>query len=96
MNLASIIHNNSTPTHPKFISSLHKISPISSPATFPRWVHFQLSPLPFPAPILVGCNCRRRYSAVVSCLRKSEQGEELSTADVGFPSMILPLSDIFA
>ncbi|XP_055808000.1 thylakoid membrane protein TERC, chloroplastic isoform X2 [Solanum dulcamara] len=78
MNLASIIHNNTTQSPPKFISTSHKISPITSPT----WVHFQLAPLRFPPPILVGCNCRRRrYNAVVSCLRKSEQGEELSNAE---------------
>lgn len=84
MNLASIIHNNITTTQspPKFISTFLKNSPISSPATYPKWVHFQSAPLIcFPAPILVGCNCRRRYSAVVSCLRKSEQEEELSTTE---------------
>ncbi|WMV52064.1 hypothetical protein MTR67_045449 [Solanum verrucosum] len=103
MNLASIIHNNSTQLPPKF----HKISPISSPSTSPKWVHFQLAHLRsclnlcrldnlnlrcrgsrptslscmFGACIF-GCKCRgRRYSAVVSCLRKSEQGEELSNAE---------------
>ncbi|KAH0720724.1 hypothetical protein KY290_005705 [Solanum tuberosum] len=34
MNLASIIHNNSTQLPPKF----HKISPISSPSTSPKWL----------------------------------------------------------
>lgn len=103
MNLASIIHNNSTQLPPKF----HKISPISSPSTSPKWVHFQLAHLRscvnlcrldnlnlgccgsrptslscmFGACIF-GCKCRgRRYSAVVSCLRNSEQGEELSNAE---------------
>ncbi|KAL3356920.1 hypothetical protein AABB24_017532 [Solanum stoloniferum] len=103
MNLASISHNNSTQLPPKF----HKISPISSPSTSPKWVHFQLAHLRsclnlcrldnlnlrcrgsrptslscmFGACIF-GCKCRgRRYSAVVSCLRKSEQGEELSNAE---------------
>ncbi|KAL3326634.1 hypothetical protein AABB24_037361 [Solanum stoloniferum] len=107
MNLASIIHNNSTQLPPKFISTSHKISPISSPSTSPKSVHFQLAHLRscvnlcrldnlnlryrgsrptslscmFGASIF-GCNCRgRRYSAVVSCLRKSEQGEELSNAE---------------
>ncbi|XP_049400398.1 thylakoid membrane protein TERC, chloroplastic isoform X2 [Solanum stenotomum] len=99
MNLASIIHNNSTQLPPKF----HKISPISSLSTSPKWVHFQLAHLRScvnlcrldnlnlrcrgsrPTSLscmFVGCKCRgRRYSAVVSCLRKSEQGEELSNAE---------------
>ncbi|KAG5582602.1 hypothetical protein H5410_053229 [Solanum commersonii] len=99
MNLASIIHNNSTQLPPKF----HKISPISSPSTSPKWVHFQLAHLRScvnlcrldnlnlgcrgsrPTSLscmFVGCKCRgRRYSAVVSCLRNSEQGEELSNAE---------------
>ncbi|KAL3326633.1 hypothetical protein AABB24_037361 [Solanum stoloniferum] len=103
MNLASIIHNNSTQLPPKFISTSHKISPISSPSTSPKSVHFQLAHLRScvnlcrldnlnlryrgsrPTSLscmFVGCNCRgRRYSAVVSCLRKSEQGEELSNAE---------------
>ncbi|XP_059296567.1 thylakoid membrane protein TERC, chloroplastic [Lycium ferocissimum] len=80
MKLASIIHNNhTTQSPPNFISRSR--TTISSPAKCPRWVHFQSPPLQFRAPILVGCNCRRRYSAVISCLKKSEQETESSTAE---------------
>ncbi|CAN4118168.1 unnamed protein product [Withania somnifera] len=71
MNLASLIHNSTTP----FISKLHNISPISTWV----WVHFQAPPLRVPPPILVG----PRYSAVLSCLRKSQPGEESSSTAEG-------------
>ncbi|KAJ8533863.1 hypothetical protein K7X08_007187 [Anisodus acutangulus] len=77
MKLASIIHNNTIQSLPKLISSFLR----TWPATCPKWVHFKLAPLRFPPPNLVGCNCRRRYSLVISCLKKTEQGEESSTAE---------------
>ncbi|XP_016442945.1 thylakoid membrane protein TERC, chloroplastic isoform X2 [Nicotiana tabacum] len=77
----ALLYNNTTQFPPKFISSSFRISPISSPATYPKWVHFKLAPLRSPPPNLVGCNCKRRYSVAISCLRKSEQGEESSTAE---------------
>ncbi|KAJ8570806.1 hypothetical protein K7X08_037778 [Anisodus acutangulus] len=77
MKLASIIHNNTTQSPPKFISR----TPISLPAKCPKWVHFKSAPLRFSAPNLVGCNCKRRYSPVISSLKNSEQGEESSTTE---------------
>ncbi|XP_009779568.1 thylakoid membrane protein TERC, chloroplastic isoform X1 [Nicotiana tabacum] len=82
MKLAPVLlYNSTTQFPPKFISSSLRISPIPSPATYPKWVHFKLAPFRSPPPNLVGCNCKRRYSVAISCLRKSEQGEESSTAE---------------
>ncbi|CAN4092580.1 unnamed protein product [Withania somnifera] len=79
MNLASssIIHYNDTSqSTPQFISTFLRNPPISLHSTCPT-----RSIRCFPPPILVGCNCRRRYCAVVSCLKKSQQEEDLSTTE---------------